>query len=124
MDVSVARINELVRPYYPDSTYKYPDRRIDTLFGDSSPFWYRGFYSGDKTANLLKVDSALQKFNINRIVTGHTIVADSISVWYNGKVINTDTHHAKGHSEALLIEGGNFYRVDGKGHRALILKKE
>jgi hypothetical protein len=85
------------------------------------PFWYRGYYQGAKDPELL-VDSLLRKYNIRHIVTGHTIIADTISVLYNNKVVNTDVPHAKGKSEALLIEGKNFYRVNDKGQKFLLFK--
>ena len=56
------------------------------------------------------------------IVTGHTVIADTISVLYKGKVLNTDVHHAKGHSEALLLEDGKFYRVNAIGEKLLMLE--
>ncbi|WP_315816502.1 hypothetical protein [Paraflavitalea speifideaquila] len=66
------------------------------------------------------IDSTLQSFGVRHIVTGHTIVSDTISTYYGGKVINTDTHHAEGKSEALLIANGNFYRVNTKGDKILL----
>jgi hypothetical protein len=64
------------------------------------------------------------RFSSDHIVTGHTVVADTISMWFKGKVFNTDTHHAKGHSEGMLIEGGNmFYRVDANGTKYFMIKK-
>jgi diadenosine tetraphosphatase ApaH/serine/threonine PP2A family protein phosphatase len=121
----VPMINKLARPFYADSTYAYPNLETDILFGDGGPFWYRGFYSNrGNPAVELQVDSSLERFSSNHIVTGHTIVADTISMWFNGKVFNTDTHHAKGHSEALLIEGGDkFYRVDANGNKNFMIKK-
>jgi hypothetical protein len=69
-------------------------------------------------SNPEQIDSTITKFNIRHIATGHTIVADTISVLYGGKVLNTDVHHAAGKSEALLIEDGKFYRVNANGERS------
>ena len=121
MNLPVAAIDELARPYYADTTYKYPDLKIDTILTDKGPFWYRGYYTGSK-ATQQQVDSTLSGFNVKHIVTGHTIVADTVSVWYNGKVMNTDVHHAAGKSEALLIEGDKYYRVNAEGKKILLLK--
>jgi hypothetical protein len=121
MNLSVAAIDQLARPYYADTTYKYPDLKIDTILTDQGPFWYRGYYTGSK-ATQQQIDSTLSGFNVKHIVTGHTIVADTISVWYNGKVMNTDVHHAAGKSEALLIEGDKYYRVNAEGKKILLLK--
>ena len=121
MNLSVSTIDQLARPYYADTIYKYPDLKIDTILTDQGPFWYRGYYTGRK-AGSQQIDSTLATFDVNHIVTGHTIVADTISVWYNGKVMNTDVHHAAGKSEALLIEDGKYYRVDAEGKKVLLLK--
>ena len=120
MDVSIEQINELSRPYYADSFFQYNDKRLNVLYGDFGPFWYRGYYQGTAKASPEQIDSTLSKFNIRHIVTGHTMVADTISSWYNGKVFDTDVHHAAGKSEALLIEGGKFYRVNTTGEKLLI----
>jgi hypothetical protein len=121
MNLSIDAIDQLARPYYADTTYKYPDLKIDTILTDQGPFWYRGYYTGKK-ATQQQVDSTLSGFNVKHIVTGHTIVADTVSVWYNGKVMNTDVHHAVGKSEALLIEGDKYYRVNAEGKKILLLK--
>jgi hypothetical protein len=121
LDISIAKINELSRPFYPDTTYKYPDPRLDILYSDFGPFWYRGYYTGNPKATESQIDSTLEKFGIKHIATGHTIVAETISVWFNGKVFNTDVHHAKGHSEALLVDGGKYYRINAAGEKVLLL---
>ncbi len=120
MDIPIESINELVRPYYADSSYQYTDKRIDILYGDYGPFWYRGYYTGTTKASPEQIDSTVSKFNIRHIATGHTVVADTISAWYKGKVFDTDVHHAGGHSEALLIENGNYYRVNALGEKVQI----
>jgi hypothetical protein len=88
------------------------------------PFWYRGYYVDENMQDKVKpiVDSLLQKYNAKHIITGHTIIADKITSLYDHKVINTDVKHAEGNSEALLIEGKNFYRVTYKGEKFLLFK--
>src|ERR1043165_3624077 len=88
---SINTINEMARPYYADTTYNYLPP-LDTLFSDKGPFWYRGYYFGNKKATAKQVDSTLTLFGTDYIATGHTIVADTISVWFNGKIFNTDVH--------------------------------
>ena len=123
MDLSVNQINQLTRPYFGDTIYNYKNPQTDTLMGNDGPFWYRGYYSKSKPAMPEQVDMTLSKYGVKHIVTGHSLVADTVSLWYNGKVINTDTHHAKGLSEALLVEGDNFYRVNASGQKVLLMKK-
>ena len=122
MDLSTLKINQLVRPYYPDSTYKYDTPQTDTLYSDLGPFWYRGYYHGDKRASSMQVDSTLSKYGVKHIATGHTVIADTISVLYKGRVLNMDVHHAKGHSEALLLEDGKYYRVNAVGEKLLMFE--
>lgn len=119
----VPTINKLCRPFYADSTYDYPNLETSILYSDSGPFWYRGFYKGNPETVEPQVDSSLSRFSSRHIVTGHTVVADTVSMFFKGKLFNTDTHHAKGLSEGLLLEEEKFYRVDASGNRYFLTKK-
>lgn len=132
MNLTLPEMNDLVRPYYAravDTTNKnlvilYGSKRTGPEKSYTSPFWFRGYY-GDvdnpyEIPTMKQVDSALQKFGVSHIITGHTIIAKTIITKYEGKVINTDTYHAKGMSEALLVNGKHFYRVDTKGNKILL----
>lgn len=121
MELPVNKINKLVRPYYGDTTYEYKDPKVDVLYSDLGPFWYRGYY-GKQKPSITQIDSTLSFYRVKHIATGHTVIADTISILFNGKLINTDVHHAKGHSEALLVEGKKFYRVGPTGEKFLILE--
>lgn len=120
LQIPIKELNDLSRAYYTDTTYKYPDKRLEVLYSDFGPFWYRGYYSTPK-ASIPQVDSTLNFYSINHITTGHTIVNDKISSLYDGKIINTDVHHAGGHSEALLVENGKFFRVNASGERSPVI---
>jgi len=123
MEVTPSSINQLVRPYYADSTYRYPDPKLDTLYSDFGPFWYRGYYTGTRKAGMPQIDSTLTKFGVKHIATGHTVIADTVSMLYGGKVFNTDVHHAKGISEGLLVDGNQVYRVNALGEKFLLLNR-
>jgi hypothetical protein len=123
MDVSIKEINDLARPFYADTNYVYPDLRVDTIYSDLGPFWYRGYYKNDNRNKQQQVDSTLEKFGVKTIVHGHTIVADTISSWFKNRVINIDVHHAAGKSEALLIEDKKFYRLNAAGEKKLIFER-
>jgi calcineurin-like phosphoesterase family protein len=122
MNLSVSAIDQMARPWYADNTYKYPDAKVDSLFSDSGPFWYRGYYTRSNRITSPQIDSTLTLFDVKHIVTGHTVVADTISVWYGGRILNTDVHHAGGKSEALLIEENKFYRVNAEGNKVLLIQ--
>jgi cytochrome oxidase Cu insertion factor (SCO1/SenC/PrrC family) len=115
LSVTISEINQLARPYYGEKVTEYKNEKLNTIMSASvGPFWYRGYYSG----NVEKyIESTLEKFAVNRIITGHTIVADTVSIHYGGKVINLDTQHSEGKSEALLMENASYYRVNTAGEK-------
>ncbi len=117
MELSASKLNKLVRPYYADSLYNYDNPRLDTLYSDLGPFWYRGYYKSLTPLEENTIESTLKLYHVKKIITGHTVIADSISMLYQGKVFNTDVHHAGGHSEGLLLEKGNWYRVTPAGEK-------
>jgi hypothetical protein len=117
MALPLKDVNSMARPFYTDSTFKYPDPKTEILFSDYGPFWYRGYYAGQPKATIPQIDSTLSIYNVKHVVTGHTIVAPHIATYYEGKIINVDIHHAGGHSEALLIEKNEMTRVKPNGER-------
>ena len=68
-------------------------------------------------ATMEQIDSTLDFYGVRHVATGHTIVANEIRSFYKGKLFDTDVHHAGGHSEALFIENGKFWRVNSTGER-------
>lgn len=133
LPLKIEEINNMARPYYSggiDSS----NQPLLTLFnssrknGATSPFWYRGYYGNldnvGEIPTMAQIDSTLNKFNVKYIVTGHTIVRDTVSTWYENKIINVDTPHSKGKSEALLIEGQHYYRVNLDGKRKLLFSAD
>lgn len=134
---SLDEINAKIRPYYDkwDEVAKGSDDNLKILFNArKSPFWYRQYYEEDyfsKSNNEMiyhateeQIDSTCIIFGVNHIITGHTIIADTISIHYGGKVINIDTPHATGKSEALLIEHGAYFRVSNTGNKILLFKDD
>lgn len=138
LPLSIKQLNYLARPNYDKDSIGTlsTDFTLKILFDSrESPFWYRLYYqdaprkvytNGDTVykAPMKQINETLVKFGVEHIVTGHTIIADTVSVHYDGKVINTDTRHADGKSEALLIEGDIYYRVDIKGNRHFLFKDD
>jgi peroxiredoxin len=129
--LSVEQLNSTARPFYADNkAAENVDTKVSQLYKSAtSPFWYRLYYKESQSRGIYKakesqVDSTLQKFNVKHIITGHTIIADTITTHYNNKVINTDTKHKDGKSEALLIEGNSFYRVNAEEKRVLLFRDE
>ena len=115
--MSLKEINELARPFYASKNIDSSNTQLLKLYNfKTSPFWAREYYDG-KIIPESELTEILKRFRVNRIITGHTIVSDTVSIHYNGRVINVDTKHAEGKSEALFIEADNYYRVNGEGKR-------
>jgi hypothetical protein len=117
MLIPLKKLNDLIRPHYRDSAVEYTDPFLEIFFSNLGPFWYRGYYTGNPKATTEQIDSTLKFYNVRQISTGHTIIAKNISSLFDGKLFNTDVHHADGHSEALLVENGKFSRVNDAGER-------
>lgn len=123
LNLSIPEINKLARPYFADSTFKYANEKSGIIIGDLGPLWYRGYYVKNNPVISLQIDNTLSNFSANHIITGHTIVSDTISGWYRGRLFNTDVHHAAGKSEALLIEKNTYYRVNAAAKKVLLMGK-
>jgi thiol-disulfide isomerase/thioredoxin len=147
LPLSISQINDKARPWLDKETEarKSTDKALAILFDShdqNSPFWFRGYYldqdmkvmlGGSKGIDTIYktkqevVDASLVKFGVKGIVTGHTIVqnngkiTDTVSTHFMGKVFNTDTRHAQGMSEALLIENDNYYRVNSEGEKIKLM---
>lgn len=114
--IPLKELNDMTRAYYTDTLYKYKDTRLNIIYSDFGPFWYRGYYKPPR-AGVEQVDSTLNIYGVNQITTGHTIISTEIRSLYKGKLYNTDVHHAEGQSEALLIDDKKFWRVNNKGEK-------
>lgn len=124
VQIPLKKLNDLVRPHYRDSAVEYTDPLLNIFFSDAGPFWYRGYYTGSPRATIEQVESTLKFYDVRHISTGHTIIAKNISSLFDGKIFNTDVHHAEGHSEALLVENGKFTRVNDAGEKFPVDKWE
>ncbi len=112
------KINSDCREYYDKAMQpdKYPDKNMWRLFdGDYAPFWYRGYFLEPRATQGL-VDSTLSFYQVGKIIVGHDII-DSVSSFYQGKVIGIDVNEHEGNSQGLLIENNTYYKIDLTGKK-------
>lgn len=128
LELTIKQINDIARPYYAKDTIarRSEDRNLNMLYDwKKSPFWCRDYYDdndgGKRKPSIEQLDSILNKFDVDHIITGHTVVGKNISVHYGGRVINTDTRHAAGASEALIIQSNRYYRANDLAERFLLM---
>lgn len=122
--LNIDQINETVRKYADVRSRDIPktDTIARMIFGREGPIWYRGlvmdYKDYYKKMSQDSFSSIIEHFGVNRIFIGHTEV-DNISNDYNGHLIrvNVSQPSEKNSSKAqgLLIDGDNYYRVNGKG---------
>lgn len=131
LPLSITQVNELARPYYDKDSLasRSGDPALALLYGanNKSPFWYRLYYQGaEAKASAEQVDRTLKKYQVDHIVTGHTLIKPqyNLSVHYQGKVVNIDTRHAAGISEALLVEGNHYYKINARREKLLLFSDE
>jgi cytochrome oxidase Cu insertion factor (SCO1/SenC/PrrC family) len=121
MKLTPKELNSLARPYYSSYLPNKASKNIRSIMNDNTGlFWYREYYSLSASGIDPIIDETLKLFSVKHIITGHTVAAEGISAFFNGKVFNTDTKHREGKSEALLIEKGKFYAVDAYDKKRLL----
>jgi hypothetical protein len=91
------------------------------LYGSYGPIWYRGMVLNDekyKPLHLNVLDKILEKYQVKRIIVGHTIFPD-VTSFYGGKVIavnvNNKDNFEKVLGRGILIEGDKTFVVGDKG---------
>jgi hypothetical protein len=100
----------------PDTTEK---SMIDLQVGHILS--YRGYFA-DMQFSENKLDSILSFYGVDRIIVGHTTLAEVKSM-YNNKLIGIDAGLMHYHSgEILLYQNDTFYRVLYNGKREILFK--
>src|SRR5688572_1932031 len=104
---------------------------LDAVIGTFGPLWYRGLVQDVSEGKSYKkvdesfIDEILGFYDVQRIVVGHTVV-DYVSSDYHDKVWRVDVRHGESkfssQSEALSIEDGDIYRLNGAGVKTLLQK--
>jgi hypothetical protein len=119
LNLSIEQINEVIRNQYRQFYFpKKGQAKSEQLLrsNQTGPAWYRGLFKGQVSQQ--SFDSSLSYFGAKTMVVGHTIQS-SINTTFDGKLIAIDVKHPSDYeknlpsksSEALLIEGNNFYRL-------------
>jgi hypothetical protein len=123
-------INNIVRKFADHSSKMIPksEKQAKMLLGRKGPVWYKGmvidykdYYKKMSQVDYLKV---LEHFSVKNVFIGH-IEVENISSDYKNSLIRVNVHQPRDKnsekSQALFIENGIFYRVNGKGDRLVKL---
>ena len=114
-------VNAIVRRYL-DVPYavKPPDGSLEALvLGENGPLWYRGYFpmrESSPTATDAAVTASLDRFDVSRILVGHTVV-ERVSALYGGTDIAVQVYpHEDEATGQPILEGA--LRLDGVWFRA------
>lgn len=112
-NLSISEINDIVRK----GLDVVPDDRNDQeelVLRSNGPLWYRGLIREE--INIDTVGQILSHFGSERVVMGHTIV-DSISTFFDKKVIGVDLDHkAVNKVYGLLVKDNKIFEIDNNGN--------
>ncbi|WP_218397266.1 metallophosphoesterase [Alteromonas lipotrueae] len=127
LDLSLQQINNRSKAYYRQMYFPgVADKATESLISTETGLaWYRGYFKGD--ASNTSIQQTLDKFDARSITVGHTLQF-KVNKQFNGRVFAIDVKHPNDyrgsfptkHSEALLIEKGNFYRLTETGERIVL----
>jgi hypothetical protein len=120
-ELTLDKLNEVVRRSLDYHTYQLLFSDLEWfLLGSSGPLWYRGYHegrSGYPRATAAQLDTIMAYYDAEAIVVGHHEVGQ-VSNWYEGRVFGVDVPVAELEGlQALLWEGGKFFRVLSSGNR-------
>jgi len=123
-DISLDKINQIVRNNYYKIYFPEPEKTIDHLLLSNRKgiAWYRGYFKEDLPQQ--QIDDILQKFSAKSIIVGHTPQSE-VNRQYEGKILGIDVRHPRDYrktwpnkkSEGLLIEGNKYFRVYYNGEK-------
>lgn len=126
-NTNLNEINNIIRANYYAPYYPKAEKNLEQLLTSthSGIAWYRGYFKENITQD--KFEKLLATFNASAIVVGHTIQS-SVHRRYKGKLVAIDVKHPKDysksfpfqHSEGILIEGNQYYRVLHTGEKKKI----
>ena len=117
-DMSIESINNIGRET------QFNAEKNELIFGRTGPLWYRGMAENYKDyyskISEIQVDKILKKYNVDKIIIGHTVV-DDITYDFNYKVLRIDVKHGKskfsGKTSGILIENNAIYKVNDLGEK-------
>lgn len=116
----LAALNAKIRARLGDSREALnDDPQASWLFATNGPLWHRGYFRLPRASNA-EVDGLLNRFDVKRIVVGHT-TRDEIVSLYGGRVIGIDAALKDGAGgELLLWKNNRLQRGLADGSRKLL----
>ena len=115
LKVPIKRVNKTAHHYLrANPTQRASNTIAAKLFSPIGPMWYRG--NRTEVIPEKKFTKILKYYKANKLVIGHTTVP-KIQSFYHGKLIAIDVPHVRGikNQQALLIDNGKYYVVNGDG---------
>ena len=108
--LTIPQINNRIRRELED----FGKLRGGMAMNPEGPLWYRGLAQRDRESEEPHLQALLDQHGANRIVMGHTIVAQAVMPRFGGRAIFIDVGMSAfygGPAACLLIEGGQLFAI-------------
>lgn len=116
--LSLTGINNIVRDNLQKSSKQSMTSSERLVMGRKGPLWYRGYV--DKKIRSTEVQRIVEKYDINEIIIGHTVV-NEIKTFFDKKIYAIDVERKKTTDyQALIIENSNFFKINSIGEKLKI----
>lgn len=132
--LTLAQVNQTLRDALTEQQGPL-DEPEKFVLGQSGPLWYRGYFEEMtregrfKLATPADIDLIRQRFGVEAILVGHTIVP-TITSLYDGRVIAVQVYPHRDEQthepvmEALLIKKGRMFRARVDGSSEMLPRSE
>jgi hypothetical protein len=122
--LTLAAVNQTVRAALLEPG-AFAGMQADFVMGQEGPLWYRGYFQdaarrgGFKVAEQSDIELIRERFGVQAILVGHTIVPTVTSL-YEGRVVAVQVFpHRDEHTRAPVMEGLSIHK-DGQMFRARV----
>lgn len=108
-------INQFISDYLENPSDTTHSEIKDFLYSSEGPLWYRGYFMKHQDGHpddITIIDEALNYFNVNEIIVGHTEVPAVLSM-YNGKIfaINVPFGVTNIPAQGILMRHNQIFRI-------------
>ncbi len=127
-NMPLEKINDIIRRELIEGRLSRKKMKKSVSMDKSGPLWYRGLAREDEKVIETLLNTLAMNYGINRIVIGHTVSEGGIRMRAGGRVIQIDVgmskYYRNGPAECLVIEKDNYFSVNPKQRKKLVIDND
>ena len=125
-DLKIEQINDTIRKYIAlDRKAATNSPAASLIMGTNGTLWYRGLIQHKEDMNGSVVDGILDRFEVKRIVVGHTMI-ENVTAYFNGRVVDVNVNNMRNmtrlKSRGVMITPDGIWVVDDRGEKLLLVQ--